>query len=63
MIHVQGYVQDYNVVHLNVLNVSSTTEPVRRRTGSVVELTFNKRAIQGLIPGSEQFHPGEHRMT
>jgi hypothetical protein len=29
----------------NLLNVSSTTEPIRRRIGSVVELTFNKSAI------------------
>jgi hypothetical protein len=28
-----------------MLNVSSTTEPIRRRTGSVVELTFNKSVV------------------
>jgi hypothetical protein len=30
---------------MNLLNVSSTTEPIRHRIGSVVELTFNKSVI------------------
>ncbi len=33
-----------------LLNLSSTTEPIRRRIGSVVELRFNKLVLQGLIP-------------
>jgi hypothetical protein len=36
-----------------LLNISSTTEPEQRCIGSVVELTINKRVIQGSIPGSE----------
>ncbi len=30
---------------LCLLNVSSTTEPIGRRIGSVVELTFNKSGV------------------
>jgi hypothetical protein len=46
-----------------VLTLALTTEPIRRRIGSVVRANVNKRAKQGSIPGSERFHPGEHRTT
>ncbi len=35
-----------------LLNVSSTTDPIRRHIGSVVELMFNKRVVQGSIPAT-----------
>jgi hypothetical protein len=33
-----------------LLNISSTTEPIRRRIGSVVELTFNSHLCFSIDP-------------
>jgi hypothetical protein len=46
-----------------LLNISSTTEPIGRRYGSVVELVNSRRVEQGAIPNTSSVPAVETNIT